>query len=81
VREGDKVRSSFLSSVYGVRWDSVEHFDIVVDTSRIGLERAAAWIVEAAKQLPEPKPGAEIGALDPVLDEALAAELGCDGRA
>jgi CMP/dCMP kinase len=77
VREGDKVRSSFLSSVYGVRWDSIERFDLVVDTSRIGIERAASWIAEAAKQLPEESPGAQIGKPDPVLDEAIADELGC----
>jgi len=80
VREGDKVRSSFLSSVYGARWDSVEPFDLVVDTSRIGVGRAAAWIAEAARQLPDPAPGSAIGAPDPVLDEALKTELGCPGR-
>jgi cytidylate kinase len=80
VREGDKIRSSFLSSVYGTRWDSVERFDLVIDTSRLGIDRAAAWIAEAAKQLPDPRPGAGIGPPDPVLDEAIADELGCAGR-
>jgi cytidylate kinase len=77
VREGDKVRSSFLSSVYGVRWDSIERFDLVVDTSRIGIERAASWIAEAARQLPDEEPGARIGKPDSVLDEAISDELGC----
>jgi cytidylate kinase len=77
VREGDKLRSSFLSSVYGQRWDSVERFDLVVDTSRIGIDRAAAWIAEAARQLPDLPPGEGIGAPDAILDEALAVELGC----
>jgi cytidylate kinase len=78
VREGDKVRTSFLSSVYGTRWDSGERFDLVMDTSRIGIDRAAAWIAEAARQLPEVAPGSAIGKPDPVLDEALADELGCE---
>jgi cytidylate kinase len=80
VREGDKVRASFLSSVYGVRWDSIERFELVIDTSRIGIDRAAAWIAEAARQLPDLPEGVKIGAPDSVLDEAIANELGCSGR-
>jgi hypothetical protein len=72
-----RLLAPFLSSVYGVRWDSIERFDLVVDTSRIGIERAASWIAEAAKQLPEELPDAQIGKPDPVLDEAIADELGC----
>jgi cytidylate kinase len=80
VREGDKVRSSFLSSVYGVRWDSIERFELVIDTSRIGIDRAAAWIAEAARELPDLPAGAEVGKPDSVLDEAIANELSCSGR-
>lgn len=75
VREGDKVRSSFVSAVYGIRWDSMERFDLVVDTSKIGIDRAAGWIAEAAKDLPAE--AAVQGAADPVLAEALESELGC----
>lgn len=78
VREGDKVRSSFVSAVYGLRWDSMEHFDLVVDTSKIAPDSAAVWIVEAAQGLPGgPGKGRGFGPPDPVLDEAVAAELGC----
>jgi cytidylate kinase len=80
VREGDKVRSSFLSSIYGIRWDSSERFDLVMDTSKIGPERAAAWIDEAARQLPA-EPIAGLSKPDPVLDEAVSAELGCSAGA
>jgi cytidylate kinase len=79
VREGDKVRSSFVASVYGARWDSMEGFDLVVDSSTIGIGRAVSWIVQAARDrdatgaLAAP-PG--YGKPDPVLDEAVAAELG-----
>jgi cytidylate kinase len=80
VREGDKVRSSFVSSVYGLRWDSMERFDLVLDASKIGTGRAAAWIAEAARDLPDDlqRKGADprMGLPDPTLDEALAAELG-----
>jgi cytidylate kinase len=76
VREGDKIRSSFVSSVYGLRWDSMEKFDLVIDTSKVGPGLAASWIVAAASALPEPsEDGTDLGAADPVLDEAIAAEL------
>jgi cytidylate kinase len=80
VREGDKVRSSFVSSVYGIRWDSMEKFDLVIDTSKVGPALAASWIVAAASALPEPREKrTKLGEADPVLDEAMATELGCKG--
>ena len=77
VKEGDKVRSSFLSSVYGIRWDSSERFDLIMDTSKIGVEQAAAWIAEAARGIGMDPPsfGRGPAAPDPVLDQAVAAEL------
>jgi cytidylate kinase len=81
VREGDKVRASFISAFYGLRWDSFERFDLALDTSKIGPDRAAAWIAEAAKALPPappPKgsPGEESSpTADSVLDEAVSVEL------
>lgn len=78
VCEGDKVRSSFVSSVYGIRWDSTEKFDLVVDTSKIEPGLASSWIVAAASALPDASvDGDELGEADPVLDEAIASELDC----
>lgn len=79
VREGDKVRSSFVSSVYGIRWDSMEKFDLVIDSSKVSPSMAASWIAEAAKALPEARGAAALGAADAILDEAVASELGCKG--
>jgi cytidylate kinase len=79
VREGDKVRSSFVSSVYGARWDSMEGFDLVIDSSKIGIDRAVSWIAQAARDLDAAGRGnasAGYGEPDPVLDEAVAAEMG-----
>jgi len=83
VREGDKVRSSFVSSIYGLRWDSMERFDLVMDTSKIGVDKAAAWIADAASALPPATAdtareslGPRVYADDPTLDEAVKAELG-----
>jgi cytidylate kinase len=87
VREGDKVRSSFVSAMYGLRWDSMERFDLVLDTSRIGAAKAASWIAEAARILQPEETAPRAGELerpgrepDPTLDEAVATELGCQGR-
>ncbi len=86
VREGDKIRSSFVSSMYGLRWDSADRFDLVMDTSKLGLDRAAAWIAEATRALPQddsppafPLPDGSLRE-DPTLDEAVANELGCRER-
>jgi cytidylate kinase len=84
VREGDKIRSSFISSIYGLRWDSMEHFDLVMDASKIDAERAATWIAEAARDLPTGGGRAELdtkgSASDSTLDEAIDAELRCNRR-
>jgi cytidylate kinase len=79
VREGDKIRSSFVSSVYGTRWDSMEGFDLVIDSSKVGTDRAASWIAQAARDLDDAGRGsssAGYGEPDPVLDDAVTAELG-----
>ncbi len=86
VREGDKIRASFVTTIYGLRWDSIEGFDLVVDTSRIAPSRAAGWIVEAVRAFravdPLSVPGADsrLALADPTLDEAVASELNCTGK-
>ncbi len=86
VREGDKVRSSFISAFYGLRWDSMDRFDLVLDTSKIGVERAAAWMAEAAKGLPpyeaskSERRDSGSAAADSLLDEAVATELDGDAK-
>jgi cytidylate kinase len=35
VRESDKVRSAFIQSWYGIRWDQTDAFDLVIDTSKV----------------------------------------------
>jgi cytidylate kinase len=48
VAESDSVRAAFMQSWYGVRWDTASYFDLVIDTSKVSLETAVAWILEAA---------------------------------
>jgi cytidylate kinase len=80
VREGDKLRASFVSSVYGIRWNSIEHIDLAMNTSKIGLDRAAKWIDEAVRNIPADSSRAGLGTPDSVLDDAITAEFACDGK-
>ncbi len=80
VREEDKVRSAFVSTVYGVRWDSMEKFDLVIDTGRIPIALAASWIAEAIQGIEDTGPLGAGTEADPVLDDAVATELGCAKR-
>lgn len=54
VQENDRLQKGFVESVYGAQWDSVKGFDLVIDTGKIPLNLASAWIVEAAKALEIP---------------------------
>jgi cytidylate kinase len=80
VREGDRIRSSFVQSMYGLRWDASSSFDIVVDIGKIAPDAASAFIVDAArgleKRLPSGARASDIAA-DKTLDQTVAEELGC----
>jgi cytidylate kinase len=79
VKEGDRVRSSFIETFYGVSWDSARAFDLVLDTSKISTELAITTVAEAAKALPVNE-GHSIRAIepDPVLAAAVGYELKCE---
>lgn len=49
VKEKDKIRTSFIESFYRVPWASSSSFDIAINTALLPLERATAWVIEAAK--------------------------------
>jgi cytidylate kinase len=53
VRESDKVRSAFIQSWYGIRWDQADAFDMVIDTSKVSPDMAVKWIIEAQHELKE----------------------------
>lgn len=78
VREGDRVRRSFVEAMYGVRWDSASCFDLVVDTGKLSPDAAAAWIVEAARGLKQAAGRTSTAdiAPDPVLDQLVDEVLG-----
>jgi cytidylate kinase len=79
VRESDKVRSAFIQSWYGIRWDQSDAFDLVIDTSKVPPDMAARWIIEAHKGLKDLhmsfKPSTQTIQVDRVLAGAVADAL------
>jgi CMP/dCMP kinase len=80
--ERDKVRRAFVEDFYGVAWDAMDAFDLVINTGKVSADAAIGWIVEAAKALqPGPatgQPGAGSRELDEVLRRAVTAALNCE---
>jgi cytidylate kinase len=52
VIENDRLRTKFIESYYDLHWDSASAFDLVIDTGKVSLDLAAAWLVDAVKALP-----------------------------
>jgi cytidylate kinase len=81
VQEGDKVRTAFIESVYGARWDDARAFDLVIDTGKVAAELAVAWVVAAARALPArpagDQPSAAVLQVDSVLASVVSAHLKC----
>ena len=48
IKESDKVRSAFIQTWYGVRWNQADAFDLVIDTNKVPRDVAVKWIIEAA---------------------------------
>jgi cytidylate kinase len=82
VKEGDKIRAGFAEAYYGVKWDAIGAFDVVINTSKISDSLAAGWLVAAAQSLKGRQAGEDLSAHDIVADRTLAAaisyELQCE---
>jgi cytidylate kinase len=81
VKESDRVRSTFLQSWYGVRWDTAGMFDLVLDTSKVPCDLAVRWILEINDIMgeiqPEDQPAADTLNVDEVLARVVAETLEC----
>jgi len=55
VKENDRLQKAFVDSVYGIQWDSVKGFDLVIDTGKVSPDLASEWLVQAAKALQVPE--------------------------
>ena len=81
VKESDRVRSTFLQSWYGVRWDTAGMFDLVVDTSKVPCDLAVRWILEVHDAMgeiqAEGQPAMDTLQVDSLLAKAVADTLEC----
>lgn len=81
IKEGDRVRMAFVENFYGVPWDAIHAFDLVIDTGTIAPELATPWVVDAAKALAcspaTGKPSIRSLNVDAVLAKAIAELLHC----
>lgn len=82
VIENDRVRAAFIDTFYGVRWDSTNRFDLVIDTGKVAPDLAADWLIAAMKALPDKLTGLEPTTrtleADSVLAVAIATTLKCE---
>lgn len=81
VRENDRLRSSFIESLYGVKWDTAGAFDLVIDTGKIAPEMAVKWVVEETRSLsaalPDKAPTTNRLHVDSILVAAVEDVLKC----
>ncbi len=52
VKDNDKMRKAFVESFYRVPWESALAFDIALNTSRVPVDVATDWVIQAAKLPP-----------------------------
>ena len=74
ILEADRIRSAFLEVHYGIKWDSMTNFDLVLDTSKIPPHTAIPMIIKANKAVLstvcEPRASASSIDVDDILLEA-----------
>jgi cytidylate kinase len=49
VKNNDKVRIAFVEEFYGVPWNTIHAFDLVINTGKISPDLAKSWVIDAAK--------------------------------
>lgn len=81
VKERDRVRAAFVEGFYGVPWEAMLAFDLVINVAKVSPALAAGWVVEAAKALAaSPKAGKPLArsiAVDAILAQAVSEALKC----
>jgi cytidylate kinase len=81
VKDGDKVRRSFVEGFYGVPWDAIQAFDLVINTGKIPPDQAMTWVIDAAKALALSPATGELTTssieVDSILTKAISDRLRC----
>jgi cytidylate kinase len=81
VMDGDNARRSFVQGFYGVPWDAIQAFDLVINTGKISPNLAMTWVIDAANALAlspaTGKPTTSSIEVDSVLAQAVSDRLSC----
>jgi cytidylate kinase len=81
VKKTDKVRVAFIEEFYRVPWDSIQSFDLVVNTGKVSPDVATDMIINAARifgsSLEVDKPTVASVEGDRIMAEAVSDVLQC----
>lgn len=81
VRDNDRLRAAFVEGFYGVSWQVLAAFDLVINTGKVSPDLATTWIVDAVRALaagpPAGRPDTATIEVDPILAAAVSDALGC----
>jgi cytidylate kinase len=81
VTKADEVRTAFVEGFYGVSWNAIHDFDLVVNTAKAPPHQALTLVVDVAQTLAANsapgEPSIASIAVDSVLDQAVSQQLNC----
>ena len=81
VARGDEVRTAFVEDFYGVAWNAMYAFDLVINTAKVAPDEALTLVVNVAQtfaaSLQPREPSIASIAVDSVLDKAVTQQLDC----
>lgn len=84
VLEQDRRRAAFVEYSYGVDWENVHAFDLVVDSGKLSIELIASLLAQATVAIRQVGPGSRRTTRElqdePVLAETVADALRCRTR-
>ncbi len=81
VKENDKMRKAFVESFYRVPWESALAFDIALNTSRVPVDVATDWVIQAAKLPPrnlDIRMTTKQLEVDAVMQQTVSEKLKCE---
>jgi len=82
VKTNDKVRLAFVEEFYRVPWDSLQSFDLVINTGKIFPDLATTWVIDAAStfvnNMEIDKPTTTSIKVDRILEDAVCEVLKCN---
>ncbi len=81
VKENDRVRVRFVEEFYRVPWNSIQAFDLVINTAKVDLDLSRDMIVDATRgldyNLKSEKPTVASIEVDHILADAVSEALQC----